>query len=346
MKTTFLAVLIAGLGILSVPQATHASSPPLLDKEGESLELAPAASLASAELQPGPATVAGRNVNVRAKATTGSEVIVQVQDGDVVFVEQVIVRKDATAKDPARWAKIAYPTNATAWVHSRYLDAAAGTVKARKLNVRSRPGENFTIVGTLQSGDAVKSLGSKGDWVQIEPPAGATAYIAAKLLRQAAPPEAPIAGADTKPAETQLVNEGPAVAEGAAPEVVAVQPAPETVEGATRVTDTTGAQGATDLAPLPEEVPVVEQVPAEPLPPRIVDREGIVRSFTSIQAPSFYKLVSPDNGRIINYIHTDSTNLDLGRYVGLHIIATGEESLDARWRNTPVLTLNRIVLVE
>jgi hypothetical protein len=77
-----------------------------------------------------------------------------------------------------------------------------------------------------------------------------------------------------------------------------------------------------------------------------VDREGIVRSFTSIQAPSDYKLVSPDNGKTINYLHTTSTNLDLRRYVGLHIIATGEESLDRRWPNMPVLTLKKIVLVE
>jgi hypothetical protein len=77
-----------------------------------------------------------------------------------------------------------------------------------------------------------------------------------------------------------------------------------------------------------------------------VDREGIVRAFTSIQAPSDYKLVSADNGRTINYLYTTSTNLDLGRYLGLHIIATGEESLDRRWPNMPVLTLKRIVLVE
>ena len=56
---------------------------------------------------------------------------------------------------------------------------------------------------------------------------------------------------------------------------------------------------------------------------------------TSIQAPSRFVLVSPDNGRDIDYLYTTSKNLDLRRYKGLRIIVTGEESLDERWGNTP-----------
>jgi len=36
-------------------------------------------------------------------------------------------------------------------------------------------------------------------------------------------------------------------------------------------------------------------MPEEPPPPRIVQREGIVRGLTSIQAPSRFVLISPDN---------------------------------------------------
>ena len=49
--------------------------------------------------------------------------------------------------------------------------------------------------------------------------------------------------------------------------------------------------------------PVVE----EPPPPRIVQREGIVRGTTSIQAPSKFVLISPDNGKTIDYLYTTST---------------------------------------
>jgi hypothetical protein len=105
-------------------------------------------------------------------------------------------------------------------------------------------------------------------------------------------------------------------------------------------------QDVITFAPLPETDPLATVDPEEPPPPRIVQREGVVRGFTSIQAPSHFRLVSPDTGRNINYLYTTSTNLDLSRYVGLHIIATGEESLDRRWPNTPVLTLRRIVVLD
>jgi hypothetical protein len=94
------------------------------------------------------------------------------------------------------------------------------------------------------------------------------------------------------------------------------------------------------VTPPPE--PVVE----EPPPPRIVQREGIVRGMTSIQAPSKFVLVSPENGRDIDYLYTTSKELDLRRYKGLRIIVTGEEGLDERWGNTPVITIQKIQVLE
>ena len=56
--------------------------------------------------------------------------------------------------------------------------------------------------------------------------------------------------------------------------------------------------------------------------------------------------VSPGSGKIINYLYTSSTNLDLSRYKGLHIVVTGEEGLDERWKNHPVITIQRIQVLE
>jgi len=72
----------------------------------------------------------------------------------------------------------------------------------------------------------------------------------------------------------------------------------------------------------------------------------MVRGTFSIQAPTRFELISPDNGRTINYLYTTSSELDLSRYKGLRIIVTGEEGLDERWRNTPVITIQRIEVVE
>jgi hypothetical protein len=99
------------------------------------------------------------------------------------------------------------------------------------------------------------------------------------------------------------------------------------------------------LTNAPTETPV-EPAIEEPPPPRIVQREGIVRGSTSIQAPSKFALINPVDGRNMNYLFTTSTNLDLRRYKGLRIIVAGEEGLDERWPNTPVLTIQRIQVVQ
>ena len=71
-----------------------------------------------------------------------------------------------------------------------------------------------------------------------------------------------------------------------------------------------------------------------------------MRGTLSIQAPTKFALMSPENGRLINYLFTTSVGLDLRRYKGMRIIVTGEESLDARWRNTPIITIQRIQVLE
>jgi hypothetical protein len=63
---------------------------------------------------------------------------------------------------------------------------------------------------------------------------------------------------------------------------------------------------------------------------------------TSIIAPTAYVLCDAANGREINYLYTTSTNLDVSRYSGMHIVVTGEEGLAERWKETPVLTIQRI----
>jgi hypothetical protein len=44
-------------------------------------------------------------------------------------------------------------------------------------------------------------------------------------------------------------------------------------------------------------------------------------------------------------LYTASRELDLSRYKGLRIIVTGEESLDERWRSTPIITIQTIIVL-
>jgi hypothetical protein len=82
-----------------------------------------------------------------------------------------------------------------------------------------------------------------------------------------------------------------------------------------------------------------------PPPPRIVTHEGYVRSSVSPVAPTYFELYDAVNGKAINYLFSPTTNLDLGRYEGLHINVTGEEGLEKRWRDTPVITVQKIYVL-
>jgi SH3-like domain-containing protein len=242
-------------------------------------------------------------------------------------VIEEIVRNNSGPDEPSAWAKIVLPPGAHVWVNTAYIDASNQTVKPKKLNLRSGPGENYSVIGLLHRGDAVKTMTTKGDWTEIEPPASAYAFMAAQYLKQepAAPTPTPTPPEPVPTPTTVAAN--PPVAPPPT-ETPVVPPAPETPAVTNAVT--------------PPPAPAVE----EPPPPRIVQREGIVRGMTSIQAPSAFKLVSPDNGRDIDYLYTNSKELDLRRYKGLRIIVTGEEGLDERWGNTPVLTIQKIQVLE
>jgi uncharacterized protein YgiM (DUF1202 family) len=305
----------------------------------------PVAELKSVPLVAGPAVVAANHVNVRAQARLHSEVIGHLSRGEPVTVIEEVVQNKSAPDEPSAWAKIALPPGTHVWVNSTYIDPAAKTVKATRLNLRAGPGENYSVLGRLVSGETVKDLNTKGDWMEIEPPANAFAFVAAQFLRQgeAAPPA--ITGVAAAPAPAATIPSAPETAAAATPPPTApatavpetLAPAP-TPPAATAPETTAPANPAAATAPAPGPATAAQ----EPLAPRIVLREGIVRGMTSIQAPSDFALISPDNGKTIDYLYTASKELDLRRYKGLRIIVTGQEGLDERWGHTPVLTIQKI----
>ena len=86
--------------------------------------------------------------------------------------------------------------------------------------------------------------------------------------------------------------------------------------------------------------------PNTPPPLRIVSHEGVVRHVSSPIAPSDYELYDPSTGVNVDFLYTTTTNLNLSRYVGMRIIVTGEEELAARWTDTPVLTIQKINVLD
>lgn len=314
-------------------------------------------------LLPGPATVTSHNLNIRGQAGLKGEVIGHLKAGETVTVLSQINLDKHALDEPAQWAEILLPSTLKVWVFSKYVDTATKTVTASRVNVRGGPGENFSVLGRLDKGQVVTEISKQGHWLQIEPPATAFAFVAAMYLEQTpaiAANSVPVTPTASRPitfvpapapAPGMAMNNNPPAPVPSTTEVpVGYQPgvpaaAPSATTSPTSVPPTTTSTALPPWVTKPVE-PVIETAPPTNLPPRVVSHEGRVRNSVSPVAPTPYELYDPSTGMAVDYLYTSSTNLDLSRYKGAQIIVTGEEGLTARWKDTPVLTIQRIYVVD
>jgi uncharacterized protein YgiM (DUF1202 family) len=327
------------------------------------------------------ATVIRDRVNVRGQPTIFSEVITQLRQEETVTILEEIKLSKPKAGEPADWVKISLPLNTPVWVHAGFIDPAAKAVKVARLNLRGGPGENFSILGQITKDTVVKEIRVEEDWMEIEAPANAYAFVAMELLKKAEPEAKP----EPSPART-----APAAEEPAPKAVQPAEPAPSPTTEAkpaepapTPPTEAKAAE-ATPPAPAAEQKPVqaepevaakaaekevvlaqeARKAEAQPTPAvappapvateatavpgqqlkRIVRREGVVKRTVSIQAPTEYELVNAENGKVMNYLHPTSPDQKIKPMRGRRVIVTGEELIDPRWPKTPVIDLETIEL--
>ena len=281
----------------------------------------------------GPAAARQNNINVRGKAAIRSEILTRLKKGDRVEVLE-IVKQPAKPDEPDKWERIALPTNTAVWIQSDFIDATNKTVKPRRLNVRSGPSENHSVIGTLSRGATVQEVDHKGDWIQVQPPQGVYGFVAAHLLAPAVAPPVEVAKTDTPPAVPASPLDETKIETPKSPPPPAELPPP------TPATDV-----ATATQPLGGATPPPEPPAEEEEIKRVVSREGIVKRSVSIQAPTWFVLESPDTGKTVNYLHTPSANVVLRDFFGQRVLVTGEEGLDERWPNTPVINVESIEVV-
>lgn len=299
-------------------------------------------------LVPGAAEVCVSNLNVRGQAGLKGEVVAHVQKGEAVTVLSQINLDKHKADEPAQWAKIILPAGADVWVHTSFIDAKDKTVIPKKLNLRGGPSEDYSVLGVVEHGTVVTETGTKGDWTKISAPTNAYGYIAAMYLKQEAsgnlptnlPPSTEIPVTPVPPMETNTI---PATTETVAPPQPIVSTPPETAN--TNTTLLPPPIGNDTNTPAVTDTNTTATVDTNPPPPRIVTHEGYVRSSVSIVAPTYYELFDPTTEQAINYLYATTTNLNLANYVGRHITVTGEEALDARWTNTPMLKIQKIYVL-
>jgi uncharacterized protein YgiM (DUF1202 family) len=245
------------------------------------------------------------------------------------------------------------------------------TVGVKNINVRGQAGLRGEVVAHLNQGDAVTVLeqmnldkhktGEPAQWAKIALPASTHAWVYAafvdatnktvlpkKLNLRAGPGEnysvlgvvehgTPVTEITTKGKWMQIDPPANAYAFVAAmylkQEAVAAIPAPAA---------TTPVPEPQPMAPAPAQPVIDTNTPLT----RVVTHEGVVGPVASIVAPTAYKLYDPKTYQTIDYLYTTATNLDFSRYNNMRIVVTGEEALDERWKNTPVLTVESIQVIE
>ena len=281
-------------------------------------------------MQPEPALVKADNVNVRGKASFTGEVITKLKKGEKITILEEITLKSPQKDEPAKWYRIAMPANTPVWIHAGFVDTNSTAVSSRKLNARSGPGENYSVVAVLQKGDAVKEIRRVNDWVEIETPANAYAFVSTELIARQA---AAIPVAPTPPPETVVVTE---------PKTVVTQPIPQQPVR-TQPTQPITTEPVIAMPPPYIRTPASGSL-GQPLPKRVVRRDGVVKNSMNIQAPSPYVLVSAENGEQIDYLVNRTNDIDLKLHVGFRVTVVGEEALDRRWKNTPVLYVESLEL--
>ena len=167
---------------------------------------------------------------------------------------------------------------------------------------------------------------------QIEPPTNAYAFVAAIYLKQEA-------------SATLVTNPAPSTETEPVPTPMPIQSQWQMqTNGELTITPTTADTNAPAIADTNISPVIDTNLP--PPPPRVVTHEGVVGPVGSIIAPTAYELYDPATQQEIDYLFTTSTNLDISRYDRMRIVVTGEESLAERWGNTPLLTIQRIVVLE
>jgi len=177
--------------------------------------------------------VMGDRVSLRAKPDINAELLDRAMQGE----ELVFLGKTNG------WVAVQAPASLDFWVAGQYVQN--GTVQPEKLNVRSGPSQNYSVVCVVNKGDSLALRGEFNDWLEIAPPAGSRVWISedyAELIEP--PPPEPVS--EPQPAPVVVVEPEP---EEPVSVVAETKPTEEELKPLVLVLDKTREQGTYDEIP-------------------------------------------------------------------------------------------------
>ena len=124
----------------------------------------------------GAVTTSGGNLNVRSSASGSSSVVSSLKKGSHI----TLISKSG------EWWKVEYAKGKYGYCHADYITPIKGTpasVTAEvALNIRSGPGTNHSIIGSLSSGEVVIELSTANGWSRILYHGTKTGYVSSRYL--------------------------------------------------------------------------------------------------------------------------------------------------------------------
>jgi SH3-like domain-containing protein len=257
-------------------------------------------------VQAEPVRVLGSRVNLRARPDLNSEVVGQVDRG------QILERRSVADE----WVEVGPPDDIAFWIHQDFVED--GVVVASRLNVRSGPGVNYAVVASLERGDQVEIVDVFTDWISVSPPASASVWVAVDLVEPVVTaPEPPEPAAPPAPPEP-VVAPVPQPLPAPPPPVVERAPLPPPRD--------------LDLIPLEGQGEYVE-------------REGILRpAGFVIGRPSRYRLTRQRGHSVETICYVKGNDEQLQSLLGRSLRIEGREFW-VQGARYPVLTPDQIILL-
>ena len=290
--------------------------------------------------------IRGDRVNIRSQPSLDGEVLVWMKRGETLETQ-------GSAKDG--FIRVALPSKVAVWVYAPLVDRAAHQIKAPEARLRVGPGRNYGELGVLKKGATLTEIRESDGWLQVEPPAGLSAYVGSQFIESsgARPPQvAALKTGGILPADGDPVASAAPAQNPSKPTVAVVPPVPALV------------------VPPPVSVPVPVTPPAPvavtpvSLEPqgresgggsaqssiqysekvRIVSRVGKVVRSLEPQSPSHYQLRSPQRGEgtLGFLLDQKDTQTPVSGFRGKTVRVVAEEYVDPRFRTQVILRVQSI----
>ena len=231
------------------------------------------------------------------QATSASAILTQ-PGGDAPQVGRLQAGdRISVVRTEGDWAAIAPPDRLDLWINKDFIEG--NQIVAKSIQIRSGPGIQYAVVGTLSRGATIAPRGEEGDWCRIAAPPSITLWVQKKDLAEAsapAPVPAPAPAAPVpQPAPTPAPPPAPAPAPAPTPVVSAppvAQPAP--APAPKPVVRPSAPASAPESHPAPVVHAAAKPKPAAPAPkpvrpapaPAASSAKPALRPATAIPAPA------------------------------------------------------------